>query len=150
MRSRFTRYQQTVFCKLYRNDWCVYSSITNFIIRSMSGNIFGHEDTEITLLKKRFSIQLTINVWNHFSVFFLPVVTSLRCQKCVLKRFSWQKSVSYFWRQIQILTEIFQKFANISGHGSNFKTSGGRAHAPDICLQLAKTCLPISLEPASE
>ena len=54
MRSCFTRYRQTVFCKLYKHVGCVYSTTFRFEIRPMTGNIFGHEDTEITLFKIRF------------------------------------------------------------------------------------------------
>ena len=45
------------------------------------------------------------------------------------------KPVFHFWRQIQNLTEISQHYGNISGHGSNFETSGGRILPPDISLQ---------------
>ena len=43
------------------------------------------------------------------------------------------KTGFHFWCQIQIWTEISQNYAHISGQGSNFETSGGRLHSPDIC-----------------
>jgi len=43
-----------------------------------------------------------------------------------------------FYSQFRISTNS-QNYSNISGHGSNFETSGGRVHPPDISLQLSKT-----------
>ena len=39
LRSRFTRYRQTFFCKLYRNVWCVYSTTFPFgFVRQFTRN----------------------------------------------------------------------------------------------------------------
>ena len=116
----------------------------------MSGNIFGHEDTEITLFKIRFfqygfQSMIGINFPAYSDRGFNPLLFGMLSRTIFMK-----KPVFHFWRQIQISTEISQNYANISGHWSNFETKGGRVHAPGISLQLPKNRLPISRETAPQ
>ena len=148
--SRFRRYWQTVFNKLYKNIWCVYSTTTRFEIQPMSGNFprtwkyWNYVIQDIWL----FSIRLPIIVWNQLSSVNLALVTSLCCFPCFLEPFSWQKPVFHFWRQVKISSEISHKYASISGHELNFETRGGRVHPSDIYLQPRKKRL--SLQTASQ
>ena len=81
-----------------------------------------------------------INFLAHSDLAYIPLLSIIVSGTIVMAKTDF---FFYFWRQIQISTEISQNNANISRHWSNFETSGSQVHAPSICLQLAKNRLPI-------
>ena len=124
---------------VYRKVGRMYSTTTRFEIRPMSGNIL----MKILKFKIRFFRTASNQCFESIFERILAVITSVYCLSSFPGPFS---PVFHFLHQSQILIEISQNFANISRHGSNFVTSGGRVHAPDICLQLAKTRLSVRLK----
>ena len=102
----------------------------------MSGSIFRDKETAMALF----------NIFNIIYDFFKPVSNQYLWRILTVVTVVYHasrdhfhvKAVFYFWRQIQIPTEISQNYTHICGQGSNFETSGGRMHPPDS-LDLSTT-----------